>query len=99
MEIAPIIAALRHNKVGALLIGLQIAVTLAIICNSLSIIQQRLERTHRPSGIDEANIFTFRNRWVGRPQDLPARIHGDLTALRSMPGVVGVEATVSYPLM
>ena len=53
MEIIPILMALRRNSLGAFLIGLQIAVTLAIVCNALSIIQQRLERTQRPSGLDE----------------------------------------------
>jgi putative ABC transport system permease protein len=98
MEIIPILTALRRNGLGALLIGLQIALTLAIVCNSLSIIQQRLERTHRPSGLDEGDIFTMRNQWVGQPEDLPVRIREDLTALRSLPGVVDVVATESYPL-
>lgn len=98
MEFADIISALRRKKVGALLIGLQIALTLAIVCNSLSIIQQRLQRMHRPTGMDEDNIFTFTNQWIGDPQDLSARIQGDLAVLRSLPGVVDVIATESYPL-
>ena len=98
MEIIPILTALRRNSLGAVLIGLQIAVTLAIVCNALSIIQQRLERTHRPSGLDEQNIFTLRNQWVGQPEDLGVRIREDLSALRSLPGVIDAVATESYPL-
>ncbi len=97
-EILPILRALRRNKVGALLIGLQIALTLAITSNGLSIIQQRLRWMQRSTGIDEANIFTLQNAWVGDPQDLKARIEGDLAALRSLPGVIDAEATNSIPL-
>jgi putative ABC transport system permease protein len=98
MEIFSIIAALQRKSVGALLISLQIAVTLAIVCNSLSIIHQRLERTKRPSGVDESNVFSFRNQWVGQPKDLAARIRADLVALRSLPGVIDAVATDSFPL-
>jgi putative ABC transport system permease protein len=98
VEIAQTFAALRRNKLGAILISAQIAITLAIICNSLSIVQQRLQRTHRPTGIDEANIFTFVNQWLGDSQELPARIKEDLAALRALPGVLGVAATPSVPL-
>ena len=98
MEILSILSTLRHHKVGAVLIALQIALTLAIVCNTLPVIQQYLYQMQRPSGIDESNIFTLQNQWVGNPQDLEARIQGDLAALRALPGVVGVEATNSFPL-
>jgi putative ABC transport system permease protein len=38
MELVPILSSLRRNKMGAALIGLQIALTLAIVCNALFII-------------------------------------------------------------
>ena len=98
MEILPVLRALRHNKVGAVLIALQIAATLAIISNSLSMVQQRLQWMHRPSGIDEAHIFALTNTWTADPSDLHARIAGDLAALRSLPGVVDAEATNTTPL-
>ena len=65
MEILPILRALRRNKAGALLIGLQIALTLAIVCNCLSIIQQYRDQMGRPSGVDEANIVTQPTEVVG----------------------------------
>ena len=54
MELLPILRTLGRNKLGAALIALQIAVTLAIISNSLSMIQQRVRWMDRPTGIDEA---------------------------------------------
>jgi putative ABC transport system permease protein len=98
MEIPLILRALGRNKVGAILIGLQVALTLAIICNCLSIIQQRVQQMRRPTGIDEASIFTLSNAWIVNPSDLKARIEEDLAALRALPGVTDVEATNSYPL-
>jgi putative ABC transport system permease protein len=98
MEILPILSSLRRNKAGALLIGLQIALTLAIVCNCLSIIQQYRGQMARPSGMDEADIFTVTNSWVGQSDGMKSRIAADLDALRSLPGVVGAEATNGYPL-
>jgi len=98
MEIMPILAALRRNKIGALLIGLQIALTLAIVCNSLVIIHQHARQMQRASGIDEADVFTLDNSWVGSPADLKALTEEDMAAIRATPGVVDAYATNSYPL-
>lgn len=98
MELLPILASLGRNKIGATLIALQIALTLAIVCNALFIIQRHLEQMGRPSGLDEAHVFTLANQWVGRPSDLKARIAEDLAAIRFVPGVVDADAANSFPL-
>jgi putative ABC transport system permease protein len=98
MEVAAIVSTLRRNKTGALLIALQIALTVAIVCNTLSIVNQYRDQLQRPSGIDEANIFTLGNKWLGEPSDLDARVQGDLAALRSLPGVIGAESGSGFPL-
>jgi putative ABC transport system permease protein len=89
---------MRRNKVGAILIAVQMAVTLAILCNGLFIIEQRVASSKRPTGVDEANLFALINLWVGNPTDLAARLQADLAALRSVPGVIDAFATNSYPL-
>src|SRR5260221_4977170 len=98
MELRPILSAMRRNKVGAILIAVQMAVTLAILCNGLFIIEQRVASSKRPTGVDEANLFVLINLWVGNPTDLAARLQADLAALRSVPGVIDAFATNSYPL-
>jgi len=95
MELRPILSAMRRNKVGAILIGLQMAITLAILCNGIFIIVQRVALSKRPTGADESNIFVIPNQWVGSPPDLVARLRGDLTALRGLPGVIDAYATNS----
>jgi putative ABC transport system permease protein len=98
MQFRPIISAMRRNKVGAILIAVQMAITLAILCNALFIIEQRVTLSKRPTGADEANVFLIQNQWVGNPPDLSARLQGDLAALRSLPGVQDAFSTNSYPM-
>ncbi len=100
MEIGPIFSALRRNKVGALLIALQVALTLAIICNALFIINERLAFIARPTGIDEGNIFVIKNLWVGRGTDAQntSLLQTDLQTLRDLPGVADVYSTNTVPL-
>jgi putative ABC transport system permease protein len=38
MEIMPILSALRRNRLGALLVAVQIALTLAVVANALAVI-------------------------------------------------------------
>jgi putative ABC transport system permease protein len=98
MQFRPIISAMRRNKVGAILIAVQMAITLAILCNALFIIQQRIALSKRPTGVDEANVVVLDNQWVGDPGDKIARQQGDLAALRSLPGVEDAFATNTVPL-
>jgi putative ABC transport system permease protein len=98
MEIGPIWRAMMRNKTGAILIALQIAVTMAIMVNAVSIMQDRSTKMARPSGVDEHNIFYISS--VGFAEDFNERaaIEEDLTALRAMPGVVNAIQSNSVPL-
>ena len=98
MELHPTLSAMRRNKVGAIVIVAQTAITLAILCNSLFLIQQRLRSSERPTGLQEQDIFTMANQWVGNPADLTAKTQADLAALRALPEVVDAFASNSYPL-
>jgi putative ABC transport system permease protein len=98
MELRPILSAMRRNKVGAFLIGIQMAITLAILCNALFIIEQRVALSKRPTGLDEPNVFVVTNQWVGDPKDMKSKLLADLAAMRAVPDVVDVTATNSFPL-
>lgn len=97
MEIRPILSALRHNKGSAVLIALQMAVTLAIFCNAIFIVQQRVARMERPSGVDETDDFVIENQWIGTPTNLVSLVQGDLAALRAIPTVRDAYITNSFP--
>src|ERR1700722_12644434 len=98
MEVRPILSAMRRNKFGAFLIATQMAVTLAFLANALTLVEQRMAWSGRPTGIDEADIFVMQSEMVDHPDDLPARLARDLDALRALPGVVDAYATNMYPL-
>lgn len=98
MQVRPILSAMMRNKVAPSLIAAQIAITLAVLCNALFIIQQRLSFSRRPTGTDEANLFYISNQWVGRNGDLDALARDDIAALRAVPGVIDAFVSNSYPL-
>jgi putative ABC transport system permease protein len=100
MHIKPILAALRKHKAGTVLIALQIALTLAIVCNALFIIHQRLSHISEPSGVDEANLFVIENVWGEQytTQQAAANVEQDLLTLRGLPAVQDATAADSYPL-
>lgn len=107
MTMHPILAALRKHKAGVVLIALQIALTLAIVCNAVFIIGQRIERVNRPTGLDESNLFLVSQQWVGAPsgddagsvEKLDSLQLTDLAALRALPGVASVAPVNSLPLL
>jgi putative ABC transport system permease protein len=107
MSLHPILAALRKHKAGVVLIALQIALTLAIVCNAVFIIYSRVEKVHRPTGIDESNLMLITQQWVGAPtmdtpagvQQLDSMLRQDLDTLRRLPDVVSVSSITSVPLL
>jgi putative ABC transport system permease protein len=93
MEIRPILSALMRSKVAMILIGLQVALTLAIVCNSLFIISERIQRMNRPSGMNETDTFLVGSFGFGEGFNVNTTAESDLNLLRSLPGVVDVSMT------
>ncbi len=98
MEVRPILSAMRRNKFGAFLIATQMAVTLAFLTNALTLVEQRIAWSGRPTGIDEADIFVMQSDMADHPDDRVARLARDLDVLRALPGVADAYATNMYPL-
>jgi putative ABC transport system permease protein len=98
MQIQPILSALRRHKAGTILIALQIALTLAIVCNALFIVHERIDRINRKTGMDETNVVAIQNRYVGSPESYTPLMKTDLQVLRSLPGVEDAYVTNAYPL-
>jgi putative ABC transport system permease protein len=94
----PIVSSLLRSKTGPLLIVLQVALTLAILCNALFIAQQRLHTAALPSGIPEAELFHVEMVTPGyeeTPFDLQRR---DEALVRAVPGVLGASWASQVPL-
>jgi putative ABC transport system permease protein len=98
MEIRPILSSLLRSKTGAILIAAQIALTLAIIANALYIVKDRIDRSNRPSGIDEANTFFLMFNGIEKISDQEAMQKRDVEVLRAIPGVIDASWINQYPM-
>jgi putative ABC transport system permease protein len=96
-EIGPIFRALTRNKLGAMLIALQIALTLAIVTNAAFIIRERAADIARPSGLDEANTALFITTLFDSKVDQRQLYRDDLDALRAIPGVIAATPAQAVP--
>ena len=97
-EVGPILRALLRNKVGAILIALQIAFTMTIVVNAIYIIHERSEKMKRPSGIDEANSFYLSSVGFTNDFNTLVTIKEDLNLIRSLEGVVDAIQINAVPM-
>lgn len=97
-EIGPIFRALMRNKVGAVLIAIQIAITMTIIVNAVFIIYERSQKMQRESGIDEANSFYLSSAAFSPSFNPKVSVREDLTALRQLPGVANAIQINAIPI-
>lgn len=98
LELGLIFRALLRNKVGALLIGLQIALTLTIMTNAIFMMQERNEQMDRPSGLDEANLFFVNNTIFATDYNQEVALEEDLELLRNTEGVVDAIQINAIPM-
>jgi putative ABC transport system permease protein len=101
MEFGPILRAMTRSKVRYGLIVLEIALTLAVVTNCVSLIRDAQKELGKESGFDDANILTVRSQ----PFDpafqekgyLANSVRADLDALGRLPGVKAVSNTRFLP--
>ena len=98
MELRPILSALMRSRVALVLLGLQIALTLAIVCNSLFIISERAALMARPSGMNESDTVILASIGFGADFDMKRAMADDLAMLRALPGVVEAAPINSVPM-
>lgn len=98
LDIRPTLSALLRNRTGAVLVAAQVAIALAVLANATYIIVQRVERIHRPTGIDENNILVIESAGFTQRFDQTASVQEDLAYLRAVPGVLAATPTNSIPL-
>lgn len=92
MQMKPILATLRKHKLTAGLLVLQVALTLAIVCNAAWLIGSRVAQMRLPSGLAESRISLIQSTSINSQDSPRARQLTDLAALRALPGV---EAAVA----
>lgn len=97
-ELGPTLRCMMRNKIGAALIALQIAVTMAVVVNSAAIIAERRAAMNRPSGLVEDELFHISVRGYTPNFDALAALENDLALLRQTPGVVAATPVNSIPM-
>ena len=97
MDIRPILSTLRRHKTASALIVLEIALSCAIICNAVFLIDTRLDRMDRITGLAETELVRLRYAGIGRNDNAAALTREDLAALRAIPGVRAATVTNQIP--
>ncbi len=98
METGPILRALTRNKLGVILISLQIAFTMTVMVNAVFIINERSKLMARPSGLDEPNMFYLSSTGFGDDFNSELTEQDDLELLRNTPGIVDAAPTNAIPI-
>jgi putative ABC transport system permease protein len=92
---------MTRNKTRFVLIILEIAITLAIVTNCVTLILAERADMQRQSGFDDDNLVWVRSRTFGtefqKDEVVDATIEADLRAIGAMPGVKAVANTFFLP--
>lgn len=98
LKAPPLVAALRRNPTGALLVLVQIAITLAVLCNAASIVSHDIARIERPTGFDTRDTFVAIVAPLSQGFNVASAESADLAYLRARPDVVAASGTNGEPL-
>jgi putative ABC transport system permease protein len=98
LEIRPIFNALMRSKAGALMLLVQIAITMAIVSNAAFIIKEKVEFLSQETGYPEDEIFSFGVMTYGKDFDLVQKFEENETLLRNIPGVINASLFSDIPL-
>lgn len=97
LSIRPIFTSMLRQKYSTAMLMAQVAVSLAILSNGLFIISERYQAITHPSGMDEANTFVLTSSGFTDNFNPQTSIQEDLAELRSMPHIIDVVATNTFP--
>lgn len=97
MSIGPILSSLKRNKIQAVLIILEIALSCAIVSNATFMISQRLERMERATGLADDQVVRINVAGIGESENPGAQVRQDLAELRSIAGVKAATSLNHVP--
>jgi putative ABC transport system permease protein len=98
LNLRPLLSSLRRNPAGAILVTLQVAITLAVLVNAAWLVGLRIARIEQPTGIDTLDTFAFAISGLSRRFDVGRAESEDIAYLRSLPGVAGATLNAGIPL-
>lgn len=101
MPFGPIFRAMTRNRARFFLIVAEVALTLAIVANCVSLIRASKAELAKESGFDDANLLYVRSRPFAEAfredKYLQDAVEADARALRAMPGVRAATNTYFLP--
>ena len=100
-QIKPIFSAMLRNKLGPILVAVQVALSLAILANAIYIVNLRLAVAARPSGVaNELDVFRLHvsNQKLGGHEEQIAMQKQEAATIRAVLGVSSVARTNSFPI-
>ena len=98
LDIKPIFNAIRRSKIGAVLLLLQIALTMAIVSNAAFMINDHVSYLREDTGFPEKEIFSLSVMTFGTDRSLSQQAELDETMIRSLPGVIDASLIQAVPL-
>lgn len=96
--LGPIFRTLLKSKLGATLIVLQIAMTVAILANVVAVVKDRLVHISADSGLPESELASFVANALDPDSDPLARLESERAALAQIPGIASISAANAVPL-
>lgn len=98
LDIKPIFNAIRRSKIGAVLLLLQIALTMSIVSNAAFMINDHVSYLRKDTGFPEKEIFSFAVMTFGKDRSLSQQAEVDETMIRNLPGVINATLSQAVPL-
>lgn len=102
IHLGPLFRSMTRNKTRVILLGIEIAVTVAVVLNCSAMIIDELKTMGRETGIAEDELITVTTQpWGSAFQEADYRdriAREDLAALRALPGVKDATPISKFPL-
>ncbi|MEP1446315.1 MAG: FtsX-like permease family protein [Paraglaciecola sp.] len=97
MEIKPIFLSIKHNKAIAMLVIIQVAITLTVLSGSLLLTTSTLKEWNLPSGIPHYNIISAVPEFYDLEVDVRQSLIDDLARIKAIPEVINVSPATQRP--
>lgn len=98
MSLGQTLSTILRHKAASLIIVLDIAITCAILCNTIFYLRTQFEGITLPSGLIEEEVVRLTPQDIGKVDDPDALARADLAQLRRIPGVKSVTVANFVPL-
>ena len=97
MEIRPILLSLKHNKAIALLIIIQVALTVGVLSTSILNTVAMLKEWNLPSGIPHENIISVVPEFYDDSIDVRQSVIDDIERIKQLDGVIDITPVSERP--